>query len=117
MAPSGVLSLWCWWRKAETSMRFRKRAWSLLVRIQLEGKLSRSAKGMTTGRGSRSRCAFQWRRVIASACAPQLEASPGPQEPLALVDPLRLLHGLVHLQLEAAGGVLVVDRAMPSSPR
>ena len=43
--------------------------------------------------------------------AAQLEASPGPQEPLALVDPPRLLLGLVHLQLEAARRVLVVHRA------
>ena len=52
-----VLSRWCWWRKAETSIRFRKRAWSRRVRIQLEGKLSRSAKGMTTGaaRGAAAR--------------------------------------------------------------
>ena len=48
-------------------MRFKKRAWSRLVRIQLDGKLRRSAKGMTTGRGSRRRWAFQCRRVISSA--------------------------------------------------
>ena len=111
MAPSLVLSLWCWWRKAETSIRFRKRAWSRRVRIQLEGKLSRSAKGMTTGRGSRSRCAFQWRRVIASAWRRSSRPRSVRRSALALVDPPRLLFGLVHRQLEAARRVLVVDRA------
>ena len=36
-------SRWCWCRKAETSIRFRKRAWSRRVRIHAEGKLSLSA--------------------------------------------------------------------------
>ena len=90
-------------------MRFRKRAWSLLVRIQLEGKLSLSAKGMTTGSGSRSRWAFQWRRVITSACRGARDPA-GPQEPLPFVDPLRLLFGLVHQKLEAARCVLVVHQ-------
>ncbi len=34
-------------------MRFKKRAWSRLVRIQAEGKVSWSAYGITTGRGSK----------------------------------------------------------------
>ena len=49
--------------------------------------------------------------------APQLEAALGAQEPLALVDPPRLLLGLVHRQLEAARRVLVVHASSPSSPR
>ena len=40
----------------------------------------------------------------------ELEAAPGSQQPLPLVDPPRLILGFVHLQLEAPRRVLVVHR-------